>query len=50
MFILNLFRDFKNSAVEVLAKKFVTSRINDYGQMVNLQIDSKTRILNRGLT
>lgn len=43
MSILDVFRDFKNSAVATLAKKFVNNNIKEYGEMVNLKIDSKNK-------
>jgi len=43
MAILDVFRDLKNSAVETLAKNFVNNNITEYGEMVNLKIDSKNR-------
>lgn len=43
MSILDVFRDFKNSAIATLAKKFVNNNIKEYGEMVDLRIDSKNK-------
>ena len=43
MSIMNFVRDIKNTAITELAKKFVNNFIRDYGEMVNLKVDSKNK-------
>ncbi len=41
--IINNVRDLKDSGISSLAKKFIDSKIEEYGHLVNFQIDSKKR-------
>ena len=41
--IKNVFRDFKNTTVSHLSKKFVNRYIKEYGEIVNVNIDSKNK-------
>ena len=43
MTIINFVRNIKNTAISELAKKFVNNFIRDYGEMVNLKVDSKNK-------
>jgi hypothetical protein len=43
MAILDVFRDIKNSTISALAKKFINNNIKEYGEMVNLKVDSKNK-------
>ena len=43
MSIFDGLRDLKNSTISFLAKKFINNRIKEYGEMVNLKIDSKNK-------
>jgi len=45
MSIIDVLRDTKNQAIAAIAKKFVNAMIHDYGEMVNLQIDSLNKTI-----
>lgn len=49
MSVIDVFKDMKNSTIAVLAKKYINGQIKEYGEMVNLKIDSKNKNIELGV-